>query len=56
MHIRPIRFLEVDPPNAKYDLKRRLYKLCTNVDQGNYSKIERTIATNNNKDDDKENP
>ena len=32
MHIGPTRFLEVGPPNAKYDLERRLCKRCTGAD------------------------
>lgn len=56
MYIRPTRLLEVGLFNVEYDSVGKLYGRCTDVDWGNEGKIEEAMAaTDDNKDDDKEN-
>ena len=55
MHIGPTRLLEIGPPNAKYDLKKRLRERYTSADWGDDGEIEEAIAADDNKDNDKEN-
>lgn len=55
MHIRPTKLLEVSPPNVQYNLEQKLRKECTSADWYDYSEIEKAMAEDNNKDDDKKN-
>lgn len=54
MHIVPTRLLEVGLPNAEYELEKRFCEGCTDANWGDNSKIEKTMATNDDKEDDKE--
>lgn len=54
MHIGPTRLLEFGLLNAKYYLKKRLYKGYTGADWGDEGEIEEAIATDDNKDNDEE--
>ena len=56
IHIGPTRLLEVSPHNAEYYLVRKLPEECTGADWVYDGKIKETMAANNNKEDDKENP
>lgn len=56
MYIGPIRLLEVGPFNADYDSEGRLYEGYNNLDWNDEGEIKETMAANNNKDDDKEDP
>lgn len=53
MHIKPIKFLETDLFNIKYDLKKKLYKRYISVDGGDKNEIKEAIVPDNNKDDNK---
>lgn len=53
MHIRPNKLLKVGYYNIKYNLKETLCKKYIKVNQDNNSKIEKAMAVNDNKNDDK---
>lgn len=54
MHIGPPKLLETGLLNIKYDFEGKLCEKCTCADCGNDGKIEEAMATDNNKDNDKE--
>lgn len=54
MHIKPTRFLEIGFYNAGYNLNRKLHERYTDTDWGDENEIEKAIATDNNKNDNKE--
>lgn len=54
MYIRLKKLLEVEFPNAKYDLKKRPYKAFSGANRGDNDKIKEVMVIKNNKNNDKE--
>lgn len=54
IYIRPIKLLEIDFFNVKYNLKKKLCKEYIGIDWGNNSEIKEVMAVNNNQNNDKE--